>query len=67
MTTYCIPALTMENEFVDLAYVESYVDTLIQRSLEYATVHRWDGDFIDGPPDAVMLRVGATWEILTRK
>ena len=66
MMIYSIPALTMENEFVDLVYLGVYVDSLVKISPEYATVHRWDGDVMDGPPDAVLLRIGSTWEIVTR-
>lgn len=62
MTVYSIPALTMENEFTDLAWLGGYVDSLVKHSSEYATVYQWNGDFPEGPPDVVLLRVGATWE-----
>jgi hypothetical protein len=64
MTVYSIPALTMENQFIDLVYVAGYVDHLVKISSDYATVYRWDGHSIDGPPDAVLLRVGSTWQIV---
>jgi hypothetical protein len=66
MMIYSIPALTMENEFADLAWLGAYVDRLVKISSEYATVHRWNGDSMEGPPDDVLLRVGSTWEIVAR-
>ena len=63
---YSIPALTMENEFVDLDFVGHYVDSLIAIDPEYATVFQWNGDEMKGPPDVVLMRVGSTWEIASR-
>lgn len=62
MTVYSIPALTMENEFIDLVRLAAYVDALVAISKEYATVHQWNGDVMDGPPDVVLHRVGAIWQ-----
>jgi hypothetical protein len=60
---YSIPALTLENEFVDLAFVGGYVDSLIELDPSYAIVHQWNGDHIKGAPDAVLRRVGSGWEV----
>ena len=62
MTVYSIPALSMENEFVDLDFVTRCVDSLILISPEYDTVYQWNGDFVDGPPHVILRRVGSTWE-----
>lgn len=64
MMVYSIPALTMENEFTDLVWLGGYVDSLVKISPEYATVHQWNGDSMEGPPDVVLLRVGSIWEIV---
>lgn len=62
MSVYSIPALSMENEFINLAYVARYVDDLLKISPEYAIVYQWNSDFMDGPPDVVLRRIGPTWE-----
>jgi len=63
MTSYSIPAMTMENEFSDLVYVGNYVDELIKKlGNDYAIVYEWDER---GPgewsPVAVLARVNGRW------
>jgi hypothetical protein len=64
MSCYSIPAMTMENEFVDLVWVGRYVDGLIERTcdLDYAIVYEWDDDGPgDWPPVAVLARLNGKW------
>lgn len=63
MTSYSIPAMTMENEFNDLVYVGNYVDELIKKlGNDYAIVYEWDergpGEW---PPVAVLARLNGRW------
>lgn len=64
MSCYSIPAMTMENEFVDLVFVGRYVDDLVKRTgdLDYAIVYEWDEDGPGGwPPVAVLARLDGRW------
>lgn len=64
MSCYSIPAMTMENEFVDLVWVGRYVDDLVKRTgdLDYAIVYEWDEDGPgDWPPVAVLARLDGRW------
>lgn len=63
MTTYSIPAMTMENEFNDLVWVGHYVDGLVEKfGNDYAIVYEWD-DRGPGqwPPVAVLARLNGRW------
>jgi hypothetical protein len=66
MFFYSIPALTMYNEFANLAAVGRYVDLLIASTGDqnYAVVYEWDED---GPSSgrpfiAQLKRVNGAWE-----
>jgi len=64
MSCYSIPAMTMENEFSDLAWVGRYVDGLVKRTgnLDYAIVYEWDENGPgDWPPVAVLARLDGRW------
>jgi hypothetical protein len=64
MSCYSIPALTMENEFVNLTWLSRYVDDLVKRTgdNDYAIVYEWDEDGPgDWPPVAVLARLDGRW------
>lgn len=64
MSCYSIPALSAENEFLDLAFVGRYVDNLVESSgdLDYAIVYEWDDNGPgDWPPVAVLARINGGW------
>lgn len=64
MTSYSIPAMTMENEFSDLAWVGRYVDDLVKRTgdLDYCIVYEWGEDGpAKWPPVAVLVRLDGRW------
>jgi len=64
MSYYSIPAMTMENEFSDLAWVGRYVDGLVKRTgdLDYAIVYEWDENGPGNwPPVAVLARLDGRW------
>lgn len=69
---YRLPALSVDHEFVDLAFVAKYVDGLLRDSgnPDFGVVYEWkdtddQGEFIDlvegAPPDAVLLRMAGSW------
>lgn len=66
MTIYTVPAMTMENEFSDLAFVASYVDQLMASTgdIDYGVVLEWD-DYGPGPrrlPRAFLTRQKDGWK-----
>lgn len=66
MTIYTVPAMTMENEFSDLAFVASYVDQLMASTgdIDYGVVLEWD-DYGPGPrrlPRAFLTRQKGGWK-----
>lgn len=64
MSCYSIPAMTMENEFLDLVWVGRYVDDLVKRTgdLDYAIVYEWDEEGPGRwPPVAVLARLDGRW------
>lgn len=64
MSCYSIPAMTMENEFVDLVFVGGYVDDLVKRTgdLGYCIVYEWgDSGPGNGTPIAVLARLNGRW------
>jgi len=64
MSCYSIPAMTMENEFANLAFVGRYVDDLVKRTgdLDYSIVYEWGEDGPnDWPPVAVLARLDNRW------
>jgi hypothetical protein len=64
MSCYSIPALSADNEFLDLAFVGRYADSLVASSgdLDYAIVYEWDDNGPgDWPPVAVLARINGGW------
>lgn len=63
MSCYSIPAMTMENEFVDLVFLGGYVDNLVKKfGNDYAIVYEWGDDGLgEGMPVAVLARLSASW------
>lgn len=62
---YSVPAMSMENEFINLDYLAKYVDRLVVSTgdEDYRIVYEWTnrgpGSY---PPVAVLVRSGDTWE-----
>lgn len=63
MSLYSIPALTMENEFVDLVFVGNYVDDLVKKfGDDYAIVYEWGEKGVgQGLPVAILARLNGSW------
>ena len=64
MSCYSIPAMSADNEFLDLDFVGRYVDNLVKSSgdLDYAVVYEWDDNGPgDWPPVAVLARIDGRW------
>lgn len=64
MIWFSIPAMSQENEFVDLVWLGHYVDKLVESTGDnaYAIVYEWGDDGPgDWPPVAVLARLGGRW------
>ncbi len=67
MKSYSIPAMSFQNEFADLAWVGSYVDSLVASTndQDYRIVFEWGsagpGDY---PPRKAWRRIANGWEQL---